>query len=667
MNSTMGTLSRRELFLLGLAASTGLARAGGLVAPDVHRQILDLAARLEERRRARFAVVKTMAELEDLQGSLRRAFLLGLDGLPERAGIPAVTSTGRIEEADYSVEKLVYESLPGYLVPALLYRPKGGAGPMPAVLSPCGHSGVAKAADDYQILHINLAKRGFVVLTYDPVGQGERSQFWDLERRRTKFDLACGEHAVIGNALYLLGTNLARYRIWDGMRGIDYLASLPEVDPQRIGCVGNSGGGTLAAYITALDPRVAAVAICCYITTLPRRMANRIEEDPTSDPEQDLFGFVSEGIDHAGLLALCAPRPTLIGSARLDFFPIEGARESFSEAKKLYEVAGFGDRIAQVEAPGKHGLSLPLREAVYGWFGRWLAGVDDPAPAREVPVRPRPPEQLRVCADGQVNLSFRSRPLLPLALEEFRGRRGRARRPLRDLLRLDQGGADPRLTEITTVAGAGKVLVLCVNGNEAPDWRERRDFLRSIEAAGLSVAIVDPRGAGPARLDLKSRAGSYADPLSGVEENVAYNAFLVGQTLLGLRVADVLAAARKALDVIKPRALILCGSRDAALVACFAAAEEPAIRGVATEEMLRSYLPLFSTVGHPINAASILPGLLRDFGDLPDVLETIGPRRILVSSGIGEGARPLPSIQVVEKRFTDDPRVLTDWIRGSLE
>jgi cephalosporin-C deacetylase-like acetyl esterase len=106
------------------------------------------------------------------------------------------------------------------------------------------------------------------------------------------------------------------------MRGIDHLASLPEVDATKIGCAGNSGGGTLTAYIAALDPRVAVAAICCYITTPARRMGNRIQRDPSSDPEQVIFGFVSQGIDHAGLLALCAPRPTLVGSAQLDFFPI---------------------------------------------------------------------------------------------------------------------------------------------------------------------------------------------------------------------------------------------------------------------------------------------------------------------------------------------------------
>ena len=280
---------------------------------------------------------------------------------------------GTIDGGDYLVEKLVFESLPGYFVPALLYKPRTIASPLPAVLSPCGHSTVGKAEGTYQILHVNLVKRGYVVLTYDPVGQGERSQFWDPEMGRSRFNLSCGEHAVLGNPLYLIGSNLARYRIWDGMRGLDYLASRPEVDSKRVGCVGNSGGGTLTAYISALDSRVAAAAICCYITTLPRRMRNRIQEDPSADPEQDIFGFVSEGIDHAGLLALLAPRPTLLGTARFDFFPIEGARESFAEAKRLFEVAGAGERIERVEAPERHGLTRPLRQAVYSLV-RSLAG-----------------------------------------------------------------------------------------------------------------------------------------------------------------------------------------------------------------------------------------------------------------------------------------------------
>ncbi len=658
----MEPLSRRDFLYLGVAGSAaGLLAAGTAEPPSVHEQLLDLAACQERERRARFAAVASRADLAALQKSLREKFLALLDGLPTAQGAPPTRSVGQIEADDYRVEKLVWQSFPGYFVPALLYRPRAIATRLPAVLSPCGHSTTGKADDTYQQLHVNLVKRGFIVLTYDPVGQGERSQFWDAERQKSRFNMSCGEHAVLGNPLYLLGTSLARYRIWDGMRGIDYLASLPEVDSTRIGCVGNSGGGTLTAYISALDPRVAAAAICCYITTLPRRMANRIQADPAADPEQDIFGFVSAGIDHAGLLALLAPRPVLIGAARLDFFPIEGTRESFAEAKRLYEIADAGERIGRFEAAAKHGLTLPLREAVYGWFERWLAGRQDAGRAEEVPVTPRPAEELRVCGNGQVNVTFRSLPLLPLALGQFAGKRARV--PLRQLLRLDPEAAAPRIRELAAGGATTQTLIACVNGNESPGWHEEREFLQALTQQGYAVVVIDPRGVGELRAPLTVRGNDYADPLSGVEENIAYNAFLVGKSLLGMRVTDVLAALERIAAQGLPRRVVLCGRRDAALVACLAAAVEPTITRLAVEEMLYSFRPLFDARGYPINASHMLPGMLRDFGDVADVLADIAPRRVLGSAGIGASDRLPESFEIVAGRFTRDPKLLIDWLR----
>ncbi len=153
----MPSLSRREFLPLALAASAGLATAAEEQA-TVHEQLLDIAKRQEERRRARFAAVRTRADLVTLQKSLRETFLRLLGGLPEKAGPPLVKKTGRIDAGEYVIEKLTYESFPGYFVPALLYRPKEIASLLPGILSPCGHSHDGKASPTYQTLHANLAQ-----------------------------------------------------------------------------------------------------------------------------------------------------------------------------------------------------------------------------------------------------------------------------------------------------------------------------------------------------------------------------------------------------------------------------------------------------------------------------------------------------------------------------
>ena len=118
----------------------------------------------------------------------------------------------------YRIEKLVFESVPGFHVTALLYVPDAPAGPKPAVLLACGHSPIGKAHPPYQEIAIRLARRGYVVLCWDPVGQGERSQFWDAARGRSRYNLVCGEHAVLGNLAVLAGASLLRWEVWDGMR-----------------------------------------------------------------------------------------------------------------------------------------------------------------------------------------------------------------------------------------------------------------------------------------------------------------------------------------------------------------------------------------------------------------------------------------------------------------
>jgi len=299
--------------------------------------------------------------LQRLQRQMRASLLEMIGGLPEQLTDLHPRITGKIQMEGFSIEKLIFESLPGIYVTALVYVPDDHLKKHPAVLVPAGHATNGKI--HYQALSQRLVSRGYVVIAWDPVGQGERSQFWDAKAGKSRYNLICAEHAVMGNLAYLAGANLARWEIWDGMRAVDYLLTRPDVDGERISITGTSGGGTQATLIAALDPRIKAVVPSCYISSMPMRMANRIFADPDSDPEQDLFGLLSNKIGYTGLLLLMYPRPVMVVSAVLDFFPIEGARKSFREAQGVYEQLHHADRIAMAEGYHGHQYSDENQEA----------------------------------------------------------------------------------------------------------------------------------------------------------------------------------------------------------------------------------------------------------------------------------------------------------------
>ncbi len=268
---------------------------GPRVTPYLQYQT-EQAWKQDDQRRAAWGAIHDERELLRAQDELRQRLLQMIGGLPAEKTDLHARITGTIQMDGFSIEKLIFESLPGVYVSALVYIPTDHAKKGPAVLVPAGHAPNGKIY--YQDLCQRLAKRGYVVLAWDPVGQGERSQFWDSKEAKSRYNLICAEHAVMGNLAYLVGANLARWEIWDGIRAVDYLLTRPEVDGDRISIVGTSGGGFQAAHIAALDKRIKVVVPSCYITALPMRIFNRIFSDPDSDPEQDLFGMISNGVDH---------------------------------------------------------------------------------------------------------------------------------------------------------------------------------------------------------------------------------------------------------------------------------------------------------------------------------------------------------------------------------
>jgi cephalosporin-C deacetylase-like acetyl esterase len=320
-------------------------------------------------RRDRWSRVKSEADLLRLRSELRKSVLEMIGGLPAEKTDLHAAITGTIRATGFRIEKLIFQSIPGFYVTALVYVPEDGDKIHPAILVPAGHSPNGKV--HYQDLCQRLVLRGYLVISWDPIGQGERSQFWDAKAKKSRYNLICGEHAVMGNLAYLAGANLARWEVWDGMRAVDYLLTRSDVDGERISITGTSGGGFQTALLGALDDRIKVIIPSCYITALPMRVENRIFADPDSDPEQDLFGLISTGVDNAGILLLMYPRAVMVATASLDFFPVGGAYKSYSEVSTFYNRFGHGDRIGIVESYNRHAYSLQNQEAALGFLDRF--------------------------------------------------------------------------------------------------------------------------------------------------------------------------------------------------------------------------------------------------------------------------------------------------------
>jgi dienelactone hydrolase len=318
---------------------------------------------------------------------------------PERTPLN-VRITGKIKKEGYTVEKLVYESLPGYYVAACIFIPDNTDGRKPAVLHVSGHNQESFRADLYQVMIINLVKKGMIVLAIDPPGQGENIQYYDPEIKLSSIGYSVIEHTYTGNQCFLSGISSAKYFVWDGIRGIDYLVSRKDVDSERIGVTGFSGGGTITSYISAFDERV-KVSVPCSWATANRRV---LETKGAQDAETIFFRGLAEGITFEDLIEVRAPRPTLMTFVSRDqYLSLQGALEAYAEAKKAYSALGEEDNLEIVEDDFQHWMTPKIRRAVFSFFIEHFNLSTDPA---EEKVELIPKEELRVTPTGQLSTSF---------------------------------------------------------------------------------------------------------------------------------------------------------------------------------------------------------------------------------------------------------------------
>jgi len=370
----------------------------------------DQAFQLLDKREKQISGFATKADWIDRQTEIKQVLTEISGPFPEKT--PLNSKIVGVEKNDgYRIEKIIYESMPGFYVTGCLFIPDGLKGKSPAIFNAIGHTSIAFRTEPYQKIILHLVQKGFIVFAIDPISQGERIQYFDSEKGGSVIGGVTTEHSYFGNQCFLSGVSPSRYFIWDGIRGIDYLISRSEVDPERIGITGISGGGTQTAYISALDERVKASAPTCYITGYRRLL----ESIGPQDAEQNLFHAIKRGITHADFITARAPNPTLMVTTTRDFFSIQGARETFTELKKVYKAFGKEEDMQMTEDDEGHTLTPKNNETTVAFFQKYLDLPGDPA-AGEINVLPV--KDLQVTKTGQLATSVKGETVFSINKKE---------------------------------------------------------------------------------------------------------------------------------------------------------------------------------------------------------------------------------------------------------
>lgn len=346
------------------------------------------------------ALLKTKDDWINRQKKVMDILMKIVGPFPEKTPLNAKV-TGIVKKDGYRIEKIVYESIPNLYVTACMFIPDGikGKNKRPAIIQVSGHGFQAFRSAGTQRQIYNLVRKGFIVFAIDPLGQGERIQYWDDEKKASKLGASpVSEHSYFGNQMFISGISPIRYFTWDGIRAIDYLVSRKEVDSERLGIYGCSGGGTQTTFISALDERIKAAVPGCYITGFRRLL----ESIGPQDAEQNIYQGIKYGITHADLLELRAPKPLLISSTTRDYFGIQGAIESYQEVKMAYKAFGNEDNAGQVIDDSGHGFGKNILE-IYAFFQKVL---ELPGNSKEESFEGFKPEDLQVTPTGQLSTSL---------------------------------------------------------------------------------------------------------------------------------------------------------------------------------------------------------------------------------------------------------------------
>lgn len=638
--------------------------AEDLKAVNLYSELQSRAFQALDARDLVLSEIKKPEAIKSYQDLQRRRMIESLGGFPE-AGPLHSQIVGKVERREYKIEKVIFESLPNHHVTANLYLPQHASSksPVPGIAVSSGHSRTAKTADYNQRFGAMFASHGMAALVFDPIGQGERSQIL-LDDGQVAFGGTTTEHLLLGIGSTLVGKNTATYRVWDAMRAIDYLVSRPEIDPEKIGYTGCSGGGTLTSYVMALDKRVACAAPACYLTTFKKL----IETIGPQDAEQNLFGQVKIGLDQPDYVLMRAPMPTLISSTTQDFFDIDGSWLNFRQAKQFYGRLGFSERVDLVEIEGPHGVQPEGLATITHWMKRWLLGVDEPVEPIELELQDA--ATLLCTSSGQVLTSLPEERSVIDINNEFSGvlaeqrsmkwsamGRDEKRTVVSDVLGVNCDQlADPRWDSRGTqtwgdrqiegglvVCGTRRIPTAIIRCSEpSSGWaillhdqgmHAAAGLTESIQPlldAGRNVVLVDLAGQGQT-VEAKS------DPVL-TDWKTYYLAYLLGESMVGLQTRDLLAVVKllsedsgfKNTKATEGLSISISASNLSALVALHAGV----IAGGVIAQITLAELPASWTDVVGMNAPagvlnSAVHGVLHHY-DWPDLIDLVGDKTVQV-------------------------------------
>ncbi|MXX26365.1 MAG: hypothetical protein F4Z82_13095 [Caldilineaceae bacterium SB0668_bin_21] len=622
----------------------------------VHEYTVGRVRSILQERAARLDAIQTRAQAEAYVEEVRAKAARCFPALPARTDLkPQITGT--MDLGDICLEKVVYESRPGFLVSATLYLPKQFDAELPCVLGLCGHSDTGKAYGPYQFFARGLAAKGFAVLIMDPVSQGERRQFYAEEGvpEGETGPRSTVAHNMIGNRMLLTGDFVGSWFAWDAIRGLDYLLARPETDATRVGVTGCSGGGTQTTQVTALDPRITMAAPDCYITSWLCNLENELPADAEQNPPRAL----AFGLDEADLLLTYAPRPTMILAEENCYFDLRGARQAHAEMKKIHTLLGSPDSAEISVGHLDHGFHRHAREAMYRFFIKH-AGLE--VECQEPEMEEIPETQLSA-AGGEV-VPFGSKKIFGFTQAragELQAKRSQLdetslKEVVRNLLHIDMpdatphyrylrrsGGQDPKtgkgyqfaveteqgIQVILTMFGdlenqcrrpEGEVSLLVGHLSSEEDcaalpWLQRR------LTEGQRILAADLRGTGQS---FPTSCGS-SDLLEPYGADYLYASFgsMMGESYLGRRVYDLL----RTIDCLEDGGAKVhligrgIGSVPVALAALLHASQ-PTCELV---HYLPSYQLLIENPLHNWPFSCFIENCLEMF-DLPDVYSALGDR-----------------------------------------